>query len=101
MTRAERANNRVAKAEASAEGRIQQGCRDPRCQWVGSFTLRMLEWDHIDADGSRNPANKKIANVATMVRDDSYTVDDVKTEIAKCECVCSNCHARRTDERRS
>lgn len=47
----------------------------------------ILEFDHLGEE-------LKVANISSMVND--YTLEQVKSEIAKCDVVCANCHKHRT-----
>jgi len=50
-----------------------------------------MQYDHIGSD--------KVASVSDLIR--SSTMAKIKEEIAKCELVCSNCHALRTWKRKT
>lgn len=52
-----------------------------------SYPPYVMQFDHI-VDGKR-------ANIADMVRN-GYSLENIQTEIDKCELVCANCHAERT-----
>jgi len=66
--------------------KLAQGCAD--CGWAEH--PRGLDWDHV--------VGSKICNVADLV---AFSPEWrlVADEIAKCECVCANCHRIRTMER--
>lgn len=49
-----------------------------------------MDWDHL-------PGAVKTANVSDLVRDGRRK--RAEEEIVKCELVCRNCHAVRTDQR--
>lgn len=49
----------------------------------------VMQFDHT--------TNNKIAGISKMLR--NCSIEQVKAEIAKCELVCSNCHAIRTHVR--
>lgn len=54
-----------------------------------SYPYYVMHWDHIDTD--------KIADVSKLMALKAWQT--VLDEIAKCELVCSNCHAERTHQR--
>lgn len=54
------------------------------------FPPEVMQWDHI-------PGNLKLGDISTSFKGRSR--QDVLDEIAKCELVCTNCHALRTFER--
>ena len=56
------------------------------CVDCGESDPIVLEFDH--------RSNKKM-NISEMVGT-AYSIESIQEEIAKCEVVCSNCHARRT-----
>lgn len=62
------------------------------CVDCGESDPIVLDFDHVVGD--------KIANVSDMVNQ-SYSIDTIKQEIRKCEVRCSNCHRKRTHERRN
>lgn len=62
------------------------------CADCGNKDKRVLEFDHL-------PEFKKDSDISRMVAC-SVSVDKLKSEIAKCEVVCANCHRIRTYERR-
>ena len=49
-----------------------------------------MEWDHL-------PGSEKVAEVSTLFRRGRMRA--LRTELAKCELVCANCHAVRSFER--
>ena len=51
------------------------------------FPPQVLQWDHL-------PGVAKLGEISTGLRG-----DDILNEIAKCELVCTNCHAIRTFQR--
>ncbi len=63
---------------------------DLECADCGEDDSRVLQFDHV-----RGP---KVRNVAQMVAF-GYCWDTILKEIAKCEIVCANCHAKRTAQR--
>ena len=54
-----------------------------------------LRYPHYVMDFDHRPGTKKRFNIGTSVARFS-TLDDLKSEIAKCDGVCSNCHRHRT-----
>jgi len=59
------------------------------CGYADEDLPSFLEFDHI------NPENKIMA-VGTMIREYSYTVEDIIDEIEKCRILCTICHRVRT-----
>lgn len=57
-----------------------------------SFSPWVMEFDH------RDPATKRL-EISYMVPR-LYRLDTILEEVAKCDLVCSNCHAERTHNRR-
>lgn len=68
--------------------KLETGCAD--CSWAEH--ARGLDWDHVRGE--------KIRHVADLVAFASRW-ESVAAEVAKCECVCANCHRIRTAERRT
>ena len=60
------------------------------CAECGETRTATLQWDHID------PSTKSF-NVSDALRL-GYGWDKIMAEIAKCVCLCGNCHAVRTQE---
>ncbi|UYL87865.1 HNH endonuclease [Gordonia phage Malisha] len=86
-----RAQMRARYADRSKfvdELKLSSGCVD--CGWA--VHPRALEFDHL-------PGSGKVQNIAHMVANTTYSLDDIKAEIAKCEVVCANCHRIRTYDR--
>jgi hypothetical protein len=63
-----------------------------RCVDCGEYDPAVLTFDHV--------RGKKRMDVSRMVAE-GYSIEAVMEEIAKCEVVCSNCHMRREQKRRS
>ena len=61
------------------------------CADCGEYDPLVLTFDHV--------RGTKKMNVSQMVNQ-GYTIEAIKTEISKCEVVCSNCHMRREKGRR-
>jgi hypothetical protein len=57
----------------------------------GTFPPVAMHWDH-------RPGTVKLSDVADLAR--KHARRKVLAEIEKCDLVCANCHAARTDERR-
>ncbi len=60
------------------------------CVDCGEADIVVLEFDH---------QRDKFMAVSELVRE-SYSLERIKQEIAKCEVVCANCHRRRTAKQR-
>lgn len=60
------------------------------CVDCGNSDLRVLDFDHV--------RGTKFKGVAIMANS-SYSWNKIEEEIAKCDVVCRNCHAKRTAER--
>ena len=58
------------------------------CVSCGESDFVVLDFDHRDQ-------SKKTASVSRM-RQDVYSWERIKAEIAKCDVLCANCHRRRT-----
>lgn len=63
------------------------GCID-----CGEFDPIVLDFDHVRGD--------KIGNIADMVHK-AFSINTIKEEIRKCHVRCSNCHRKKTHERRN
>lgn len=81
-----RAKKRAAKWRLSQIIKLHYGCAD--CGYNKS--AHALQFDHVRGD--------KKGNVSNLIRSD-YSWDTIKIEIEKCEVVCANCHAIRTQSR--
>lgn len=68
--------------------KLERGCVD--CGYRKHHYA--LDFDHL-------PGMGKVNDVASMVAG-TYTLDDIKAEIEKCEVVCSNCHRVRSFDRK-
>lgn len=62
------------------------GCLD--CGW--REWARGLDWDHVDGD--------KVTDISRMIAN-GRPWSEISEEVAKCDCVCANCHRIRTIER--
>jgi hypothetical protein len=56
-----------------------------------SYPHYVMQFDHVRGE--------KLGDVSTMVTS-GCSLKRIQTEIAKCELVCANCHAKRTYQRR-
>lgn len=59
--------------------------KDKKCKDCENSDIRVLEFDHL---------RDKKANIAHMLSNSS--LEEIKSEIEKCEIVCCNCHRIRT-----
>lgn len=78
--------NRLRLADYVRDVKAATGCAD--CPETDSI---VLTFDHVRGE--------KVDCIATMVNR-SVSLKRLEDEIAKCEVVCANCHARRTYRRR-
>lgn len=83
VRRAER--ERRARYRAYIAPILAMGCVD-----CGNADIRVLDFDHV--------RGVKVDNVTAMLKDASFA--NIRTEIAKCELRCKNCHAIVTYRRR-
>jgi hypothetical protein len=82
-----RAIRRAEKWEKAQEIKMNSGCVD--CGYKDN--AQALQFDHIGTD--------KKESVSNLIRSD-YSWETILKEISKCEVVCANCHAVRTQHRR-
>jgi hypothetical protein len=69
--------------------KLRRGCEEPTC--VGhQHHPRALEFDHVRGEKTRSIA---------LMLGQSMRWEVIAAEIAKCDVVCANCHAVRTDAR--
>lgn len=73
--------------DALRQIKIEKGCTD--CGYRENHAA--LEFDHLDG-------NQKINNVSSMIY---LSWVRILSELEKCEVVCANCHAIRTQERKT
>lgn len=59
------------------------------CEACGLLDPRVMEFDHLDGV-------VKLGNISTLIV--THSLEVVKTEIAKCQVLCANCHKLRTAE---
>lgn len=83
-----RAEKRAEKWALAQQIKLDHGCKD--CGYKENPYA--LQFDHITDD--------KKDNVSNLIRSD-YSWDTILKEITKCEVVCANCHAIRTQNRKS
>lgn len=81
-----RARKRSAKWRLAQIHKLAHGCAD--CGY--NANAYALQFDHVRGD-------KKQA-VSDLIRSD-YSWNTIKEEMSKCEVVCANCHAIRTQSR--
>jgi len=55
------------------------------CLYSNVDLLRFFHFDHIDP-------KEKMENISRMVKDNKYTLEDVKKEMEKCRILCAHCH---------
>lgn len=82
-TAARRARRR---ARQRARTFVTEYLRQHQCVDCGESDERVLEFDHL---------RDKVAEVSVLARS-GRSVDEIATEIAKCEVRCANCHRRKT-----
>lgn len=82
-----RAERRAEKWAMAQEIKMKSGCVD--CGYKDN--AQALQFDHIGTD--------KKESVSNLIRSD-YSWKTILEEIAKCEIVCANCHAVRTQNRK-
>ena len=75
------------KTQVIADYKLAKGCTD--CGYCAHPSA--LDFDHL-------PGTEKLFNIGSNVA--NLTLDRIWAEIDKCEVVCRNCHAIRTDSRR-
>lgn len=83
-----RARKRRAKRRLVGMIKTASGCQD--CGYATASAA--LQFDHID--------NNKKSDVSDLINRD-YSWKVIQEEILKCEIVCANCHAVRTNTRRN
>jgi len=82
-----RAQRRAQKWEMAQQIKMESGCVD--CGYKGNPYA--LQFDHTGTD--------KKESVSNLIRSD-YSWETILKEIDKCEVVCANCHAVRTQNRK-
>lgn len=86
-TRAEHRRASREKAMAYVNSQKSKPCADCKV----SYPSYVMDFDHVRGE--------KFRNLAKMIGRNSMA--EIKTEIAKCDLVCSNCHRERTYQRKS
>lgn len=71
--------------------KLERGCEI--CEFNDPNLLRYLEFDHL------NPKTK-ILGICEMVRNNTYTFDDLINECKKCRILCKSCHKIHTYDQR-
>ena len=56
------------------------------CVDCGAFDVRFMDWHH------RDPATKTVAISTIVATGRKNGAELIKEEVAKCDCLCSNCH---------
>ena len=92
------AQNRETLTAKKAERRRQQrdfinAVKSVPCKDCGvAYPPWVMEFDHV--------RGQKLCNLSVLARK-TVSWETIKTEIAKCEVVCANCHRQRTHDRES
>jgi len=63
------------------------------CDYVNTECPRLFHFDHLD------PADK-LKDIGRMTKDNKYTFEQLKEEVAKCQVICLHCHILHTREQR-
>lgn len=85
--------NKIGKKKVFQEA-IAEYKRQPCADCGNKFPPVCMDFDHL-------PEHQKLFNISTVTNGRSgWTLEDLLTEIAKCEVVCANCHRIRTANRR-
>jgi hypothetical protein len=61
------------------------------CTRCGEEEPLVLQYHHYDRYGMIDPSNKKADEIGNMVGR-GISIDEIKQELKKCICLCSNCH---------
>jgi hypothetical protein len=97
-------SRRERKAAADAI-KLDRGCQDPRCAGFPPVAF-VLSFDHRDPKDFAisaaviNLNKQRVSNIRPRWTYPRLTWPEVLAEIAKCDVVCLNCHALRTEDRR-
>ncbi len=81
----------IKKRREEAERFIYEYLSVHTCVDCGEYDFSVLTFDHV--------RGKKM-DISQMVTQ-GYSIEAIMKEIARCEVVCSNCHMRREQRRRS
>lgn len=87
-----RAAETKRKAREEAERFVYDYLSYSTCADCGEYDFAVLTFDHV--------RGKKRMDISRMVSE-GYSIEAIRAEIELCEVVCSNCHMRRENERRS
>lgn len=74
------------RRKAIDEIKVDAGCQNPNCQWVGKFIACDLDFHHIDS-------SKKEQSVTAMI---NGSLTKLTAEINQCTILCAICHRRAT-----
>ena len=88
----ERVGNVTRAKRDAAQEFIYHYLSNQRCVDCGEYDFSVLTFDHVRGE--------KKMDVSQMVAQ-GYSIEAIVEEIYKCEVVCSNCHMRREQKRRS
>ena len=76
-------NKRVERRRLLNDVQMHYGCRNPGCEWIGSYFPEILDFHHF------NPETKN-GQISLMI---SHKTAKVAAEVNKCVILCRNCHA--------
>ena len=88
----ENVKERLGKSREKAQRFIYEYLSHQKCADCGEYDFSVLTFDHV--------RGKKKKEISRMVADGD-SIDAILQEIAKCQVVCSNCHMRREQKRRT
>lgn len=86
-----KAKERKAMQREVLRGVIDNARDRPCSDCENTFPVVVMQFDHVRGEKDFNVSEAPYAG---------YSVERVRAEIAKCDVVCANCHAVRTDRRR-
>ena len=66
------------------------GTLTSKCVWKGDIAHVALQYDHRVGEDKKHD----------ICRMDGHAIETIKTEMRKCDVVCANCHAIKTEQRR-
>lgn len=97
MNKAERtARNLAAMARFKSQGCVARKC--PTAEWWVLEHVHLIEVDHIDPTQKYRTRDGKSVHPSDMVY--RYSHDTLMKELAKCQPLCPNCHAVKSDAER-